>query len=238
MFAPAHTSVSISSFVEGSLPSATEPAMTPKEILERKFLNKAGLAIILQILGLIVATILYYSGNEPAAIVVLCGGYFIRYVLTLLAGFIQTGPPNADIEVRFAWLQQKFNTVKFLMIIQLLCIYLQRAIVPDLWPFAVAFVLFIVATVVFIGSCIKFHGLDDKKTGFIAILLVCAICCAITQLVFFGIFARVYATTSHVESILKIGALFVSIFFGQIADIVMIVMTKNWEVPADASEEE
>jgi hypothetical protein len=230
-----HTSVPISSFVGGGLPSATE---TPEEILKRKFFWKAVLVAILQILGLIVATILYYSGNEPAAIVVLCGGYFSRYVLTLLAGFIQTGPPNADIEVRFAWLRQKFTAVKFLLIMQLTCIYLQRAIVPDLWPFAITFVLFIVATGIFIKACFKFHGLDDTKTGFLAILIICTICCAIAQFVFFGIFASAYATTSHVQSILKIGALFVPIFFGQIADIVMIVMTKNWEVPADASEEE
>ena len=94
-----HTSVSISSFVGDGLPSdglppATEPAMTHEEILKRKFFWKAVLVAILQILGLIVGTILYYSGNEPAAIVVLCGGYFSRYVLTLLAGFIQTGPPQ------------------------------------------------------------------------------------------------------------------------------------------------
>jgi hypothetical protein len=155
--------------------------------------------------------------------------------LLFLLDLSRQDPPNAEIEVRFAWLRQKFTAVKFLLIMQLLCIYLQRAIVPDLWPFAVAFVLFIVATGIFIGSCIKFHRLDDTKTGFLAILMICTICCAITQLVFFCIFARVYATTSHVESILKMGALFVSIFFGQIADIVMIVMTKNWEVPAEVS---
>jgi hypothetical protein len=229
-----HTSVSIASFVGGGLPPATE---TPEEILKRKFFWKAVLVAILQILGLIVATILYYSGNEPAAIVVLCGGYFSRYLLVSIAGFIQVAPPNAEIEVRFAWLHQKFAAVKYLFMMQLLCIYLQRDIVPDLWPFAVAFVLFVISTGSFIKSCIKFHRIDATKKGFLAILIICTICCAIVQLVFFGIFARVYATTSHVQSILKIGALFVPIFFGQIADIVMIVMTKNWEVPADASGE-
>ena len=238
MSAP-HTSVPISTFVGSGLPSATEPAaMTPDQILRRKFFWRAFLVAILQILGLIVATSLYYSENEPAAIVVLCGGYFSRYFLLSIAGFITLVPPNAEIERRFTWLHLNFAIVKSLFIMQLLCIYLQRAIVPDLWPFAVAFVLFIFATVRFIKACIKFHGLDDTKTGFLAILIICTICCAIAQFVFFGIFARIYATTTHVESILKMGALFVSIFVGQIADIVMIVMTKNWEVPADASEEE
>jgi len=232
MAASAHTSVSIASFVGGVLPPPTE---TPEEIIKRKFFLRAFIVAILQILGLIVATILYYSENEPAAIVVLCCGYFSRYFLVSIAGFIQVAPPNAEIEVRFAWLYQKFATVKYLFMMQLSCIYLQRAIVPDLWPFAITFVLFVIATGSFIKSCIKFHRIDATKTGFLAILIICAICCAITQLVFFGIFARVYATTSHVESILKMGALFVSIFFGQIADIVMIIMTKNWEVPAGVS---
>jgi F0F1-type ATP synthase membrane subunit c/vacuolar-type H+-ATPase subunit K len=227
-----HGSVSISSFVESCLPSATE---SPEETLKRKFFLRAFLVAILQILGLIVATILYYSQNEPAAIVVLCGGYFSRYFLVSIAGFIQLAPPNAEIEVRFAWLYQKFATVKYLFMMQLLCIYLQRDIVPDLWPFAVAFMIFVIETGSFIKSCFKYHSFDATKTGFLAILIMCAICCAITQLVFFGIFAKVYATTSHVESILKMGALFVSIFFGQIADIVMIVITKNWEVPAEVS---
>jgi hypothetical protein len=241
--APPHTSVSIStisSFVGGGLPPVTEPApadMTPAEILKRKFFWRAFLVAILQILGLIVATILYYSENEPAAIVVLCGGYFSRYILLSIAGFIQIVPPNAEVEKRFTWLHLNFTVVKLLFMMQLLCIYLQRAIVPDLWPFAVAFVLFIFATRKFIKGCFKFHDLDDTKKGFLGILIICAICCAITQLVFFCIFARIYATTTHVESILKMGALFVSIFIGQIADIVMIVMTKNWEVPAEDSGE-
>ena len=240
MSAPRHTvadsstSVSIDSFV-GGVPSATE---TPDEILKRKFLRRALLVAILQILGLIVATILYYSEHEPAAIVVLCGGYFSRYFLVSIAGFITLVPPNAEIERRFMWLHLNFAIVKLLFIMQLLCIYLQREIVPDLWPFAVIFSSFIISTGKFIKSCFKFHDLYDTKKGFLGILIICAICCAITQLVFFCIFASVYATTSHVQSILKIGALFVSIFFGQIADIVMIVMTKNWEVPADASGEE
>ncbi len=235
--APHHPdgSVSISSFVGSDLPPVIE---TPEEILKRKFFLRAFLVAILQILGLIVATILYYSENEPAAIVVLCGGYFSRYFLVSIAGFIQLAPPNAEIEVRFAWLYQKFAEVKYLFMMQLLCIYLQRAIVPDLWTFATAFVLFVISSGSFIGSCIKFHRLDDKKTRFITILNICAICCAIIQLVFFCIFARIYATTTHVESILKMGALFVSIFFGQIADIIMIVMTKNWEVPAAVSRTE
>lgn len=234
-----HKSVSIASFVGGGLPSATEPAaMTPGEKLKRKFFLRAVLVAILQILGLIVATVLYYSENEPAAIVVLCGGYFSRYFLLSIAGFIQIVPPNAEIEVRFAWLRQKFTAVKFLLIMQLLCIYLQRAIVPDLWPFAVAFVLFIIAIWFFIKACLKYHGLDDTNRLYLLSLIIYIICCAIAQFVFFGIFASAYATTSHVQSILKIGALFVSIFFGQLADIVMIVMTKNWEVPANASAEE
>lgn len=232
--ADSHTSVPIASFVPDRSPPATE---TPVEILKRKFFWRAFLVAILQILGLIVATSLYYTGNEPAAIVVLCGGYFSRYFLLSIAGFITLVPPNAEIEKRFTWLHLNFAVVKSLFIMQLLCIYLQRAIVPDLWPFAVAFVLFNFATVRFIKACIKFHGLDETKKGFLGILIISAISCAITQLVFFCIFARVYATTSHVESILKMGALFVSIFVGQIADIVMIVMTKNWEVPAEDSGE-
>ena len=61
MSAPRHTvadsstSVSIDSFVADRLPPATE---TPDEILKRKFLRRALLVAILQILGLIVATIL------------------------------------------------------------------------------------------------------------------------------------------------------------------------------------
>ena len=229
------TSVSIASFVGSGSPPTTE---THEEILKRKFFLRAVLVAILQIVWLTVATILYYSEHEPAAIVVLCGGYFSRYFLLSIAGFITLVPPNAEIERRFTWLHLNFTIAKSLFIMQLLCIYLQRAIVPDLWPFAVAFVLFIFATGRFIKACIKFHGLDETKKGFLGILIISAISCAITQLVFFCIFARIYATTTHVESILKMGALFVSIFVGQIADIVMIVMTKNWEVPADAGEEE
>jgi hypothetical protein len=235
MSASPDTSVSIASFVGSGSPPATE---TPDQIFRRRFFWRAFLVAILQILGLIVATSLYYTENEPAAIVVLCGGYFSRYFLLSIAGFITLVPPNAEIEKRFTCLHLNFASVKSLFIMQLLCIYLQRAIVPDLWPFAVAFVLFIFATGKFIKGCFKFHDLDDTKKGFLGILIICAICCAITQLVFFCIFARIYATTTHVESILKMGALFVSIFVGQIADIVMIVMTKNWEVPADTGEEE
>lgn len=229
--------VPISSLVGDGASPAAEPAMTPDQILKRKFFWRAFLVAILQILGLIVATSLYYSEHEPAAIVVLCGGYFSRYFLLSIAGFIQSGPPNVEVEIRFALLHLNFERVKFLMIMQLLCIYLQRAIVPDLWPFAVIFGSFILATGRFIKTCFKFQGMHDTKKGFLGILIICAICCVITQLVFFCIFARVYATTSHVESILKMGALFVSIFIGQIADIVMIVMTKNWEVPAEDSRE-
>jgi hypothetical protein len=230
-----HTSVSISSFVGDGLPSATEPAAKPpKETIKQKFLWIAFFVGFLQILGLIVATSLYYSENEPAAIVVLCGGYFSRYFLLSIAEFINGVPPNAEIELRFAWLQRHFDLTKNFLMMQLLCIYLQRAIVPDLWLFTITFVCFIIETGKFMRCCFKYHDLKEKK-GLLGIIIICAICCGITQLVFFGIFARIYATTTYVQSILKIGALFVPIFFGQIADIVMIVMTKNWEVPAEAS---
>lgn len=225
-----HGSVPIASFAEGGLPPATE---TPEEILKRKFFLKAVLVAILQILALIIATILYYSGSEPAAIVVLCGGYFSRYFLILLAGFIQTGPPNADIEVRFALLQQKFTAVKFLLIMQLICIYLQREIVPDLWVFGVSYVMFLIMTFFVIKEVWKLYKNDDIIIfRYFIPLMICILVVFITQTVYFVFLSIANANAKVVQSKLPMGTLFVPIFFGQIANIVMIIMTKNWEVAA------
>jgi hypothetical protein len=228
-------SVPISSFVGSGLPLSTETSESPLKKIQIKFFWKCFMVAIFQMLGVIVTTALYYSGSEPAAYVVICMSYFSTYFLVVLAGFIESTPPNLEIEVNFAWLRHKFIVLKFLLIIQISCIYLQRAIVPDLWPFGVAFVMFLVMTVFFIKSCWMFYNFDDTKKWYLLTLVFCSICCVIAQIVFFCIFASTYGTTSHVQSKLQMGALFVPIFFGQIANIVMIVMTKNWEVNPEVS---
>ena len=222
-------SVPITPHMAGSIPPATGPVLHQARL--EKFKLKAFFLAIIQIVGLIVSTILYYVQHEPAAIVVLCGGYCSRYYLVSLAGVIQAGPPTSETEIKNAWLRHRFEVVKFLLLIQLGCIYLQRNIVPDLWPFVISFLFFIFQTIAFLKACIAFYVKDDPKKGYIGFLVLCTICCVLTQLGLFCTFTSVYTTTSRVDSLLKIGALFVPIFFGQLSDIIMIIITKTWDVP-------
>ena len=228
--ASSHGTVHISPYMGGGIPPATEAPVIPQESLQMKFKLAAFVLGFLQMLGLIIAISLWQTGNEAAAIVVLCVGYFSTYFLVLLGSFLETEALDLTIEVRFHHLQHKFTVLKFLIIIQLLCIYLQRAIMPDLWVFGISYIMFLIMSVDVIRASWKLYKEDNSKRWFILTLVICVVLILITQTIYFGLFASSYATTTHVQSKLPVGALFVPIFFGQIANIVMIVMTKNWEV--------
>jgi len=228
--APPASSVPISPHMSVDFRPATEAPENPQEALQRKFKWTAFVLGFLQILGLIIAISLWQTGNEAASYVVLCVGYFSSYFLVLLGSFLETEALDLTIEVRFHHLQHKFTVLKFLIIIQLVCIYLQRAIVPDLWVFGISYIMFLIMSVDVIRASWKFY--KDKKSNkwYLLALIICVVMTMIAQTIYFGLFASAYATTTHVQSKLPMGALFVPIFFGQIANIVMIVMTKNWEV--------
>lgn len=217
------------------IPEATKDPANPQEAaLQRKYFYVASVLVILQVLGLITAISLWQTGNEAAAIVVLCVGYCSSDVLKMLGSFLQTAPPNLEIEVKFNELRYEFLELKYLILIQFACIYLQRAIVPDLWLFGVAASIFVTRAVIFIRSCwqlYKDNAVPNKYHLFM--LMICTVCCICAQIGFFIAFAITYGTTTTVQSKLPVGALFVPILFGQIANIVMIVMTKNWEVAAE-----
>lgn len=230
--APHTVSVPISPHM-GDISAATEAPVNPQEALQRKFKWTAFVLGFLQILGLIIAISLWQTGNEAAAIVVLCVGYFSSYFLVLLGSFLETEALDLTIEVIFHHLQHKFTVLKFLIIIQLACIYLQRAIVPDLWVFGVSYVMFLIMAFDLIRVSWKFYKEVNSKKWYLLTIVICVVVILITQTIYFGLFASAYATTTHVQSKLPVGALFVPILFGQIANIVMIVMTKNWEVAAE-----
>jgi len=225
------TSVPISSHMGGGIPVATEAPEKPQEALQKKYICIASVLGILQLLGLFIAISLWQTVNEAAAIVVLCVGYYSSYVLKMLGSFLQTAPPNLEIEVKFNELRYQFLEIKYLLLMQFACIYLQRAIVPDLWLFGIATPIFVTRAFLFNRSCwqlYKDNAVPNKYHLFT--LMICTVCCIFAQIGFFIAFAITYGTTTTVLSKLPVGALFVPIFFGQIANIVMIVMTKNWEV--------
>jgi len=233
----AHSSsgiVPISSFagVSGTPPVT---GANPLVSLQRKFGWTAFLLGLLQVLGLIIALSLWQTGNEAAGIVVLCVGYFSSYFLVLLGSFLETEPLDLNVEVEFHRLQHKYTVLKFLLILQLACIYLQRAIVPDLWIFAISYVIFLIMSVLVIKACWKIYKEDNTKKWFLLTLSIFVCMVVISQTVYFGLYANAYAITTLVQTKLPMGALFVSIFFGQIANIVMIIMTKNWEVKSEVS---
>jgi len=224
--------------VGGSVPISSFSGVTganPLASLQRKFDWTAFFLGLLQILGLIIALSLWQTGNEAAGIVVLCVGYFSTYFLVLLGSFLETEPVELKFEVSFQRLQHKFTVLKFILILQLACIYLQRAIVPDLWIFAISYVIFLIMSVVVIKACWKIYKQDNTKKWFLLTLSIFVCMVVISQTVFFGLYANAYATTSLVQTKLPMGALFVSIFFGQIANIIMIIMTKNWKVKSEVS---
>jgi len=222
--APPHHIVSI-----GELSGRTAPNDDQRGIM-KKFKWAAFVLGLLQILGLIIAISLWQTGNEAASHVVLCMGYFSTYFLVLLGSFLETEALDLNFEVRYHQLQHKFTVLKFLIIIQLLCIYLQRAIVPDIWVFGISYIMFLIMAVDVIRAGWKFYKEDNSKKWYLLALVICVVMTIITQTIYFGLFASAYATTTHVQSKLPMGALFVPIFFGQIANIVMIAMTKLWEV--------
>ena len=211
------------------LSGSTAPHNDQRGIM-KKFKWAAFVLGLLQILGLIIAISLWQTGNEAASHVVLCMGYFSTYFLVLLGSFLETEALDLNVEVRYHQLQQKFTVLKFLIIIQLLCIYLQRAIVPDLWLFSISYIMFLIMAVDVIRAGWKFYKEDNSKKWCLLALVICVVMTMIAQTIYFGLFASAYATTTHVQSKLPMGALFVPIFFGQIANIVMIAMTKLWEV--------
>ena len=230
LHAPTHGSVPISPHMGGDFAPATEAPVNPQGALQRKFKWAAFVLSLLQILGLIIAISLWQTGNEAASYVVLCVGYFSTYFLVVLGSFLETEALDLRIQAQFHQLQHKFTVLKFLIIIQLACIYLQRAIVPDLWVFGISYIMFLIMSVDVIRASWKLYKEDNSKKWFILTLVICVVVILITQTIYFGLFASAYATTTHVQSKLPMGALFVPIFFGQIANIVMIVMTKNWGV--------
>lgn len=225
-----HGLVPFSAFTGGSFPPPPEPSVIHIRSMQKKYGCAAIVLSLLQNMGLIIVLSLWQTGNEVAAIVVLCGGYFSTYFLVLLGSFLETEAINLNVEVQFHRLQKKFTVLKFIFILQLACIYLQRAIVPDLWVFCISYVLFMIMTVDVIKASWKLYKEDETKKLFLLILVIVICLIVLSQTIYFGLFANAYVTTTLVETKLPMGALFIPIFFGQIANIVMIVMTKNWEV--------
>jgi len=222
--------VSISGLAGATAPHDNQQAM------RRKFNLVAFVLGILQLLGLIIALSLWQTSNEAAAIVFLCITYYSSYVLKMLGSFLQTAPPNLEFEVKFNELRYQFLELKYLLGAQLSCVYLQRAIVPDLWLFGIAASVFVARAVIFIRSCCQLYKENAFPNKFhFFTLLICTVCCICAQIGFFIAFAITYGTTTTVLSKLPVGALFVPILFGQIANIVMMITTKNWEVAAEVS---
>lgn len=229
-----HSSVPISSFIRSDV-SPPLPVANLLAALQKKFGWAAIVIALLQILGLIIALSLWQTGNEAAGIVVLCVGYFSTYFLVLLGSFLETDSLDLRVEVQFHSLQLNFDVLQGLLILQLACIYLQRAIVPDLWIFAISYLIFLIMSVVVIRACLKIYKSDNTKKLFLLTLSIFVCVVVISQTVYFGLYANAYATTALVQTKLPMGALFVSILFGQIANIVMIVMTKIWKVNPEVS---
>jgi len=229
-----HVSVPISSFIRSDV-SPPLPVANLLAALQKKFGWAAIVIALLQILGLIIVVSLWQTGNEAARIVVLCMGYFSTYFLVVLGSFVETDALDLRVEIQFHRLQLKFTVLKFLLILQLACIYLQRAIVPDLWIFAISYLIFLIMSVVVIRACLKIYKSDNTKKLFLLTLSIFVCVVVISQTVYFGLYANAYATTALVQTKLPMGALFVSILFGQIANIVMIVMTKIWKVNPEVS---
>ena len=199
--------------------------------LNKKFNTVAfGLGLI-EILGLIIALSLWQTGNKAAGIVVLCVGYLSTYFLLALSNFLETAE-YADLTLRYRLLrlEYKYLILKLFLVVQLGCIYLQRSIVPDLWPFALSLSMFLVMTPVFVKACHEHYKIDATKKWYLLTLSLLSVGVAVTQIGYFIPFAIAYGKTTPVELILEIGSLFVAIFLGQIANIVMIAMTNISEL--------
>jgi hypothetical protein len=207
-----------------------------QQAMRMKFNTVAFWLGIMKLLGLIIALSLWQTSNEAAAIVFLCITYYSSYVLNMLGSFLQNALPNLDNEMKFNELHYQFLDLKYLLGVQFCCIYLQRDIVPDLWLFGVAAPIFVARAVIFIRLCFQLYNDNafPNKYHFFT-LVICTVCCISAQIGFFIAFAITYGMTTTVQSKLPVGALFVPILFGQIADIVIIVITKNWEVPVEVS---
>jgi hypothetical protein len=229
--APPASLVPISPHMSVDFTPATEAHENPQEALQRKFKWTAFMLGFLQILVLIIAISLWQTGNEAAAIVVLCVGYLSTYFLLALSNFLETAE-YADLTLRYRLLrlEYKYLILKLFLVVQLGCIYLQRSIVPDLWPFALSLSMFLVMTPVFVKACHEHYKIDVTKKWYLFTLSLLNVSLALTQIGYFIPFAISYGKTTPVEFILEIGSLFVAMFLGQIANIVMIAMTKLWEV--------
>lgn len=230
-----HGSVQIASFAGVSSPPPPEPPVDPKTVLQKKYDCTAIVLALSKILGLIIALSLWQTGNEAAGIVVLCVGYFSTYFLVLLGSFLDTKAFDLNIEVKYLQLYYQYTLLKFALVLQIACIYLQRAIVPDLWIYGIAYVIFLIMTLELNKSLWKLYKEFENKKIYVFILIGCVSLTFISQTIYFGLLGSAYTASSMVQTKLPIGALFVPIFFGQIANIVMIVMTKNWEVKSEVS---
>ena len=230
-----HGLMPIGAFVGGGFSPPSDPSIGAFEAMQRRYGWAAIVLAMLQILGLIITLSLWQTGNEAAAIVVLCVGYFATYFLVVLGSFLETEALDLKTVVQFHQLQLTYVVLKFLLIMQLVCIYLQRAIVPDLWVFGIAYAMFLVLGAYFIKCCHQHYKLDNTKKWYLLSLVICLLSCGACQTGYFIPFAIAYGKTVPVESILKLGALFVTMLFGQLSNICMIVMTKTWKVAEEVS---
>ncbi len=213
-----------------SSPAATEPTNNHLRAMQEKYGLAAIMLAVLQILGLIIALSLWQTGNEAAAIVVLCVGYFTTYFLIVLGSFLETEAMDLKTAIQFHQLQLTYVVLKFLLIMQLVCIYLQRAIVPDLWIFGISYAMFILLGVYFVKCCHQHYKMDNTKKSYMLSLIILLLFCGACQTGYFIPFAIAYGKSVPVDAILNLGALFVTILFGQFSNILVIVMTKNWKV--------
>ena len=224
-----------------SLPEVRDsPPVTGANLLaalQRKFKWATFVLGLLQILWLIIALSLWQTGNKSAGVVVLCVSYFSSYFLTFIGCFVEVKAPDLNTEVKYLRLLYRYTVLKLILVLLLACIYLQREIVPDLWVFGVAYVIFLIMTLDVIKTLWKLYKEFETMKIFVFILIGCVCFTFISLTIYFGLLGSAYATTSLVQMKLPIGALFVPIFFGQIANNVMIVMsmTQNLAVIPEAS---
>jgi len=217
-----------------------EPSMvetsSPRQARSRSALNLAvkfgltfSVVFFLQLILLITTLALWQSSNESASYVTLCVGYFLSYSFVILGFFFTKGETDLAVEVQMLKLKSAYIGIKFLLILQLATIFLQRAIVPDLWVLAIPFFLFLLLVPKLFYDFKKFQEhVDSNKLRTYRVIGLCIVACQITMSIFFGLVTEAFNAGKAIQDWLPIGALFVPIFFGMIANTLVTVISKNW----------
>jgi hypothetical protein len=218
------------SMVVTSSPRQARSGSTPKQM---NFAVKFGLTFsfvfFLQLILLITTLALWQSSNESASYVTLCVGYFLSYAFVILGFFFTKGETDLAVEVQMLKLKVIYISIKFLLILQLATIFLQRAIIPDLWVLAIPFFLFLLLVPKFFYDFKKIQEhLSINKLKTFRVIGVCIVACQITMSIYFGLVTEAFNAGKAIQDCLPTGALFVPIFFGMIANTLVTVISKNW----------